>query len=72
MTAMTDEERNKKARNAMFVMIGVEVVAFIVFWTVQTFLHNPKLAFALLIIGVLLGAGYYVYEVSKLRPKGEG
>jgi Flp pilus assembly protein TadB len=66
---MTDAERNKRARKAVVIMFAVEIVAFLVFWGVQQFWHQPNLAFALLMIGVLTGAGYYIYEVRKLRVK---
>ena len=67
--AMSEQERNKKARMALFVMVGVEIAAFIAFWFVQSAWHDANLAFALLIMGVLFGAGYYIYEVRKLRAK---
>jgi hypothetical protein len=69
---MTEEERTAMARNAMFVMIGLEIAAFLAFWLTQAFLHNPGLAFSLLIVGVLLGAGYYIYQIHKLRAKEDG
>ena len=66
---MQEAQRAKKAREALFVMFGVDAIAFILFWLVQAYVHNANLAFALLIVGLLIGAAYYVYQSNKLRPK---
>ena len=69
MVAPSNKDAQAKARQALFVMFGIDAIAFILFWLVQAYVHNPNLAFALLFVGVLIGAAYYVYQSNKLRPK---
>ncbi|HXZ68956.1 MAG TPA: hypothetical protein VEH07_10235 [Alphaproteobacteria bacterium] len=66
---MQEAQRAKKSREALFIMIGIDAIAFIVFWLVQAYVRNPNLAFALLIVGLMIGAAYYIYQANKLRPK---
>lgn len=66
---MTDDERNAKAKQALYVMAGFDAVTVILFWVIKVYLKDPNLAFALLVVGLVLGAVYYVYQSYKLRPK---
>ncbi|MFZ1990619.1 MAG: hypothetical protein WAW96_12705 [Alphaproteobacteria bacterium] len=66
---MQEAERVKKSREALFIMLGIDAIAFILFWLIQAYVHNANLAFALLIVGLMIGAAYYVYQSHKLRPK---
>ena len=61
--------RVRKLREALYIMIGIDAIAFIVFWLVQFYMHNPNLAFALLMVGLIGGATIYVFQSHKLRPK---
>ena len=69
MAAPSNKEAQAKARQALYVMLGVDAIAFILFWLVQAYVHNAYLAFALLIVGLMIGAAYYIYQSNKLRPK---
>jgi len=69
MVAPSNKEMQAKARQALYVMLGVDAIAFILFWLVQAYVHNPNLAFALLVVGLMFGAAYYIYQSNKLRPK---
>ena len=69
MAAPSNKDAQAKARQALYVMLGLDALAFILFWLVQAYLHNPNFAFALLIVGLVIGAAYYVYQSNKLRPK---
>jgi hypothetical protein len=67
--AVNEAERAKKLREALFIMLGADAIAFLLFWLVQAYLHQPNLAFSLLVVGLMIGAAYYVYQSHKLRPK---
>ena len=66
---MTDDERNAKARQAMFVMLGIDAGAAVLFWLIKSFVGDIPLAFGVLVVGLGLGAVYYIYQSYKLRPK---
>jgi hypothetical protein len=66
---MTDDERNAKARQALYVMGGIDVAAIVLFWILKAFANDLSLAIAVLFVGMCCGSGYYVYQSRKLRPK---
>jgi hypothetical protein len=66
---MTEAERDKKLRQALYVMLALSVGGFIAYWIIHAVFHAPSAAFAVLILGTCGGAGYYIYQTHKLKPK---